>query len=534
MPSNGGNITFGIDFNVNKSGLNELKKSLQDVQKMTTKDLVGNLGNNNQAKKALEDAKRSAAELEQALKRAYNPTLNTTNVSKFNQELKNSGTNLNQVYQNLSKVQGGSSVFRNVATEVLTTNMQLKQTNSLLDSMGKTMINTVKWGIASSVMNSFTGSIQNAYNYVKVLDSSLTDIRIVTGDSRAEMDQFAKSANQAAQALGRQTKEYTNAALSFYQQGLSDSQVAARTETTLKASNITGAEVSSMADQLTAVWNGFQIQGEKTNEVVSKLAAIADTSASKMSELATAMSKSASVANNMGVSVDQLGAQISTIIATTRQAPQTVGNALKTIYARINDIKAGTDQAQISLGNYTGKMAKLGISVLDQNGQLRDTGQVMEQIGQRWGDMTKQQQVYLAQTMAGQRQMNNLIALFDNWDTYTKQLNISLEAQGTLDQKNARYMESLAAHTKEFQAAQEGLIQAFANGDSFKGFIDLGTQALNLLTKMVDSIGGGGNAILAFGSILTRVFSKQISSQIASIALRMEDLHRNSSKLAAQ
>jgi len=46
------------------------------------------------------------------------------------------------------------------------------------------MMNTVKWGIASSVMNTFTGSIQNAYNYVKVLDSSLTDIRIVTGDSR--------------------------------------------------------------------------------------------------------------------------------------------------------------------------------------------------------------------------------------------------------------------------------------------------------------------------------------------------------------
>ena len=50
MPSNGGNITFGIDFNVNKSGLNDLKKSLQDVQKMTTKDLVGNLGSS-QAKK---------------------------------------------------------------------------------------------------------------------------------------------------------------------------------------------------------------------------------------------------------------------------------------------------------------------------------------------------------------------------------------------------------------------------------------------------------------------------------------------------
>lgn len=531
MPSNGGNITFGIDFNVNKSGLNDLKKSLQDVQKMTTKDLVGNLGSS-QAKKALEEAKRSAAEVEQALKKAYNPTLGTTNITKFNQELKNSGTNLNQVYQRFSKIgTTGQTAFTNLASNVLTTNVKLKETNSLLDSMGKTMINTVKWGIASSVMNTFTGSVQNAFNYVKALDSSLTDIRIVTGDSRDQMDRFAKSANQAAQSLGRQTKEYTNAALAFYQQGLGDEEVAARTETTLKAANITGADVTTMADQLTAVWNGFQIQGEKTNEVVSKLAAVADTSASNMSELATAMSKSASVANNMGVDVDQLGAQIATIIATTRQAPQTVGNALKTIYARINDIKAGTDQAEISLGNYTGKMAQLGINVLDQNGQLRDTGQVMEEIGQRWGTMTKEQQVYLAQTMAGQRQMNNLIALFDNWDMYTKELNISLEAQGTLDQKNARYMESLAAHTKEFESAQEGLIQAFANGDSFKGFVDLGTEAVKMITSLVDSIGGGGNAILALGSIATSVFSGIISKEINSLVTNFQNAKFNAEQL---
>jgi len=179
------------------------------------------------------------------------------------------------------------------------------------------------------------------------------------------MDRFAESANRAAQNLGRQTKDYTNAALSFYQQGLSEDEVAARTETTLKAANITGAGVSDMANQLTAVWNGFKIDIEDTENVVSKLAAVADSSASNMSELATAMSKTASVANNMGVNVDQLTAQVATIIATTRQAPETVGNALKTIYARINDIKAGSDEAEISLGNYTGKMAALGIQVLD-------------------------------------------------------------------------------------------------------------------------------------------------------------------------
>jgi len=45
------------------------------------------------------------------------------------------------------------------------------------------MMNTVKWGIASSVMNNFTSSVRQAFDYVKALDSSLNDIRIVTQQS---------------------------------------------------------------------------------------------------------------------------------------------------------------------------------------------------------------------------------------------------------------------------------------------------------------------------------------------------------------
>jgi hypothetical protein len=56
-----------------------------------------------------------------------------------------------------------------MATSVLTTNLQLKETRSLIDEMGTTMMNTVKWGIASSVMNTFTGSVRQAFQYVKSL-----------------------------------------------------------------------------------------------------------------------------------------------------------------------------------------------------------------------------------------------------------------------------------------------------------------------------------------------------------------------------
>ena len=512
MPGNN-QITFGVGFNVNESGLNKLKQSLQEIQKMTTKDFSIASGlKGQQAVQELNSIKASAAQVQMALAKAFNPTLGTTNITRFNQEMQK--LNVPQIAAQFNQLGvSGQTAFLNIAKQSLSLNAPLKQNVGWLTKMGETLANTVKWNIASSAINALTGSISNAFNYVKALDSSLTDIRIVTGQSREEMAAFADQANVAAQALGRQTKEYTNAALAYYQQGLSAQEVQDRTIATLKAQNITGAG-TEMTDYLTAVWNGYKATNDEIELYVDKLALVADSSASNLAELATGMSKVAATANNMGVTIDQLTAQLSTIIATTRQAPETVGNALKTIYARINDIKAGTDEADISLGNYTKKMASLGINVLDSNNELRATGEVMEEIGARWSNMTREQQVYLAQTMAGQRQMNNLLALFDNWTQYSEMLNVSLNAQGTLNEKNARYMESLSAHINQFKAALEGMQDALIDEESVMDLYDAGTKLVNVVESFVHSIGGMQGALALVGTIGVNVFKNQISESI--------------------
>jgi len=83
--------------------------------------------------------------------------------------------------------------------------------------------------------------------------------------------------------------------------------------------------------------------------------------------------------------------------------------------------------------------------------------------------MTKEQQVYLAQTMGGQRQVNQLMALFDNWTTYSELLNTSLESEGTLAEKNTRYMESLGAKMEQLGAAGERVKDALINENELKG-----------------------------------------------------------------
>ena len=115
--------------------------------------------------------------------------------------------------------------------------------------MAATMANTIRWSITSAIVNAIANSVQKAYHYVIDLDSSLNDIRIVTGKSADEMARFAKQANDAAKALGVSTKSYTEGALIYYQQGLDDETVQTLTDITAKTANVTGQSMSAVSEQ---------------------------------------------------------------------------------------------------------------------------------------------------------------------------------------------------------------------------------------------------------------------------------------------
>lgn len=506
-------IQYDVGFNTDTKQLDEVKKQLQEISKLTnTKFKQNGIFSTDEMQKI----RSVATEVSNAINKAYNPKINSVNITKFNAELAKSNLTVKQIYDNFNKVgTTGQNAFRNLQTSLLTTNKELKQTHTFLDNIATTLSNTIKWNMASVAVNTFTDKISGAVSYIERLDSSLNDIRIVTGQSADEMDKFAVKANKAAENLGKSTLDYTKAALTYYQQGLSDDEVAARTEVTMKASNVTGQSTDDVAEQLTAVWNGFKVAAEDTEEYVDKLAAVGASTASDLEELSSGMAKVASGAASMGVNIDQLTASLATIVSTTRQDASSVGTALKTIYSRIADIKAGADNAETTLGNYSNKMAELGFNVLDSEGKMRDLGVVMEEIGNNWKNLSREQQIYLAQTMAGTRQYNNLIALFDNWEQYQSALNVSQKAAGTLQKQQNVYLESTTAHINELNTAWDSLYHSTLDADTINTVTD-GLKALVKLTdNWIQSIGGGKGALLNLGAIATNVFSKQIASSIA-------------------
>ena len=529
-----GQINYGINFNINSSQLKQLKTELQSLQSLTVVDVAMNNKNLglDKAKREVEQIHRDARALENVFDKAFNTHLGTLNLKKLNIELNNSKLNLKDINNRFNSLGiSGISTFQSMSKAISSTNLQLKQSSKFLDDMAKTMANTAKWGVASSVLNNMSNSVQKAWTFTKELDKSLNDIRIVTGKSADEMERFARIANNAAKDLGKSTKDYTDASLIYYQQGLSDEESQKRAEITLKTANVTGQSTSDVSEQLTAVWNGYKVAIEDSEKYIDKLAAVAADTAADLEELSTGMSKVASAANIMGVDIDQLSATLATVISVTRQAPESVGTAFKTIYARMGDIKAGID-TETSLDAYTQDMLDIGgINVLNANNELRDMGEVIEEVGSKWSSMTREQQVALSQVMAGTRQYNNLLALFDNWDMYTDALATSENSLGELNKQQNIYMDSTEAHLEQLSASWERVFDSMADTDGINSLVDVLTALTNGIANFTESLGGGGKALLFFGNIATKVFSKQLASGINNIIKNSKIDKQNENKI---
>ena len=512
-----GRIKLGVDIiKGNTSGLTQIQAELAKIQQISLPSLQ--LQGIDITEKQLNAVKQEAQELSNLLMKNYNFKLNSVDLQGLSKELHASGKTLAELEVQFSKIgPEGQLAFAKINSEMKRTNSVLKEAHPMLEKMGKTFANTIRWTVATTAINSVTGSIQKAWSFTKSLDKSLTDIRVVTGKSADEMKEFARQANSAAKALGSSTKSYADAALIYYQQGLGEADVAARTKTTLKAANITGQDARAVSEQLTAVWNGYKVSAQESEFYIDKLSAVATRTAADLEELSTGMSRVASAANIMGVDIDQLNAQLATIISVTREAPESIGTALKTVYARMSDIQSGLD-TETTLGEYTTQLAQFGINALDAQGNLRDMGDVVEEIGSKWQFMTRTQQAALAQTIAGTRQYSRMMALFDNWDMYTSAKTTSRTAAGTLEKQNEIALDSLDKKLEQLTTTTEQLYLTLFDSKGFKVLIDGFTSIIELVSMFTESLGGAVPLLTTMGAVTLKLTSSSISSFVGSAA----------------
>lgn len=459
----------------------------------------------------LHQAKASAELLGNALTKAT--TVNGTSLSRFTKEIERGGTNAKQMAEAFAAV-GAKNNLDKLTTTIQTASRHTVTLNDNLKEMYRVLGQSIKFRAAMTIQDAVVGQAQEAIRWVQNLNQAMVDIQVVSGKSNQAMAQVFDTTIEKAKELHTTAKEYADAQLIYFQQGLDDDEVVRRSDITVKAARAAGEAAGDMSEQLTAVWNTYQMQGERLENAASIAAKIGAETAVDFAYISEAMQTSATAAAQMGVEYESLVAIIATVGETTMQSASVVGNAYKTIFSRFQQLKAEGTDGEVTLNRVTAQLEQLGIAALDANGDLRPLDDMIMELGTSWETYSSKQQLAIAELLGGTRQYPQMLALMNNFDKYLTNFQSGLGETGseTLDEQFATASESIAVYAKEAQEAWSEAFGQITSEGAQKNLLSLVKELGDATGQLIKTLGGLPGIL----GIIGAAFSKHILTSLKS------------------
>jgi TP901 family phage tail tape measure protein len=373
----------------------------------------------------------------------------TDDISKLYAEISKLGDSTNKEITDVVNEERINKTDRTGATQGIG---ELKGIEKQTGSLGKAFKQFTLYNVAIKAVKT---AMKEAVQTIKELDKYLTEQAMVTGMTREQTYGLVKSYQDLALQCGATTKEIAEVSTEYMKQGKTIQESLILTEAAVKAAKVARVSVGDSVNYLTTALNGFQLSAEDAMKVSDKFAAVAAASATDYDELAIALSKVASQANLAGMSIDYTTALLTKGLETTREAPETMGTALKTIIARMRELGdyGETLEGDTDINNVESQLAYVGIALRDTNGELRSTEDVLDELGKKWDTLNKNQQAALAKALAGTRQQSRLIALMEDYERVTELQEISQRSAGATAAQAGVYLEGMEAALNKIQVA---------------------------------------------------------------------------------
>lgn len=338
---------------------------------------------------------------------------------------------------------------------------------------------------------------RDAFSTVKELDKAMTETAVVTNFSVGDMWDMLPTYTQQANQLGSTIRDVYEAATLYYQQGLNTNQAMSLANETLKMARIAGLDAAEATNMMTAALRGFNMEinqqsAQKINDIYSELAAI---TASDTKEIGSAMERTASIANSANMEFATTSAFLAQMIETTREAPENLGTAMKTIVARFQEMKQDPTKLVDSEGvamdaNKVDKALKtIGVNLMNTKGEFRDLDDVFLDISQRWDSLTQGQQRYIATIAAGSRQQSRFIAMMSNYERTMELVDAANNSAGASQRQFEKTLDSMEAKLNKLKNAWDQFTMGLMNNQILKFSVDALTEGFTIVNKFIDILG---------------------------------------------
>lgn len=376
-----------------------------------------------------------------------------------------------------------------------------------------------KYFSLQAVLKMTERAISHTLKVIGELDQAFIGIAVVTQYTTKEVWGMHGAFQSIAKEAGFTTAEIAKVAGEYFRQGESYSNVLLLTEAAAKAAKVAGIDAAESVRYLTSAVRGYNLAAKDAMDVSDKFAALSAASATSYEGLATAMSKVSAQAYASGVEMDNLMGLLATSMEVTQEAPENIGTAFKTIFARMAEIKDygkvledGVDANRIEKALKT-----VNVQLFDQNRNMRALDDVLLEVGSRWHTLNQSQKAYIATSLAGTRQQTRLLAVFENYDRTLENIETSRNSAGATEAQQIKNMQSIEHSLNKVSLAIDNIITSISNNE----FIVIGIEALAAaLEGVAGFLGTFPGKIVAIGTAALVV--QKVFKQIKTMALTDE------------
>ena len=239
----------------------------------------------------------------------------------------------------------------------------------------------------------------------------------------------------------------------------------------------------------------FQLKADEMNRVSDVLTATFTRSNTDLRQLGETMTYAGPIAAQLGVSLESMAAMAGTM----------ADNGIRGSMAGTS-LRAGLSRMVAPVGKGRAALDKLGVSVKDASGKLRDADEILKDVGKSMRKFDQASQIRMKKDIFGEEAMVGMGAVIDSVmnGRYDALKTANMGAEGEAD-KNAKVkIDNLKGDLKQLQSAWEDLgIEIQENVDSplrrvtqsLTGFIGQVGQWMKAHPKMTQALAVGGIAI---------------------------------------
>lgn len=334
-------------------------------------------------------------------------------------------------------------------------------------------------------------------------EKEMSAVKAISGATGAEFDMLTEKARQ----MGADTKfSATESAQAFEYMamaGWKTDDMMNGIEGVMNLAAASGEDLGRVSDIVTDALTAFGLQASDSAHFADVLAAAATSSNTNVGMMGDTFKYVAPLAGALKYDVEDVATAIG-VMANSGVKGTEAGTSLRSIFTRL--AKPPKDAAKA--------LDALGISIKNSDGTIKPFMQTMEEMRDKFSNLTDDQKVQYAASIAGQEAMSGLLAIMNASESdFEKVANAIDHADGAAEKMAKTRMDNLAGDIELVGGAWDQFVQTIMKGGVSSGLRGVVQEVGSIMDFLNDRIKDGldfGDVFALAGKLVTDLKNKFI------------------------